>query len=326
MNVAIIGAGLIGRKRVSALPHDVKLITICDVEKEKGVGFAEEFNCLYEPDWRKVVANKSVDVLIVSVTNNWLTTIAQEAILSGKHVLVEKPGARSLVEIHKIRKAFKKKPVVVMFGYNHRFHPAILKAKEIVDSKKYGPVLFIRAKYGHGGRLGYEKEWRFQKEISGGGELLDQGSHLIDLVNFFVGGMEEVLGYTGRLFWKSDLEDSSFFIMKNKKNQMAQLSATCVEWKNIFSFEIMLQAAKVQIDGLGRSYGTEKLTLYKMKPEMGPPDIEEMVFDGEDLSWSRENEVFFNRISSGSISDDSIQNAEYVLRIINKLYMKNTRL
>lgn len=322
MNVAIIGAGLIGRKRVQALPQGVKLTTICDVDTEKGLGFAKEFKCLYEPDWRKVVANKSIDAFIISVTNNWLAPIAQEAILSGKHVLVEKPGARNLTELQQIMKAYQKNPVVVMFGYNHRYHPAILKAKEIVDSKKFGPVLFIRAKYGHGGRLGYEKEWRFQKDISGGGELLDQGSHLIDLVNFFIGEMEEVEGYTGKLFWKSDLEDSAFFTMKNRNNQLAQLSVTCLEWKNIFLFEILLKTAKIQIDGLGKSYGMEKLTLYEKKPEIGPPDMQEFIFPGEDLSWNKENEIFFDRITSGKISDDKIKEAGYVLDIINKIYVK----
>ncbi len=323
VNVAIIGAGLIGRKRALSLPKDANLSTICDVDKKRGDQFAKDFNCLYECDWKKVVSDPQIKAVIISTTNNWLATIAVSAVTNGKNVLMEKPGATSITELKTVMVAHKKNPVVVMIGYNHRYHPGLLKAKDIVESKKYGDVLFMRARYGHGGRLGYEKEWRFQKNISGGGELMDQGSHLIDLTNYFCGMMEDVNGFTGKLFWKSNLEDSAFFVLKNKKGQIAHLSATCVEWKNIFSFEIMLKTAKIQIDGLGGSYGREKMILYKMKLEMGPPDVEEFVFPEEDLSWRRENEIFFNRIKSRDFSDTSLNDSLYVLKTIDKIYKQN---
>ena len=320
MKVAIIGAGLIGRKRAMSLPKGVKLEVICNRSSQKGQRLARDFNCRYESDWKKVVADKKIDAVFIATSHDSLTQIAVEAIKNGKHVLVEKPGARNYREFEKIIKAYKKNPVVVMFGYNHRYHPSIQKTKEIIDSKKYGKAMFVRARYGHGARVGYEKEWRFQKEISGGGELVDQGPHLIDLVNYLVGTMDKVVGFTPTLFWKTKSDDSAFFIMKNKKNQFAQLSVTCVEWKNIFSFEIMLQKAKIQIDGLGRSYGKEKLILYKMKPEMGPPDVEEFAFPDEDLSWKKENKIFFERIKKQNHSPTAINDAYYVLKIIDKIY------
>lgn len=320
MKIAIIGAGLIGKKRAMSLPDGVNLEVVCNRSSEKGQQMAKEFNCRYESDWKKVVTDSSINVVFIATSHDSLTQIAVEAIKNGKHVLVEKPGARNSKEFEKIIKAYKKNPVVVMFGYNHRFHPSIQKAKEIIGSKKYGKVMFVRARYGHGARLGYEKEWRFQKEISGGGELIDQGPHLIDLVNYLVAPMNQVIGFTPTLFWKTKSDDSAFFIMKNKKNQFAQLSVSCVEWKNIFSFEIMLKTAKIQIDGLGRSYGKEKLILYKMKPEMGPPDVEEFEFPDEDLSWKKENEIFFKRIKKGDCSPTTINDAYYVLKVIGKIY------
>lgn len=320
MKVAIIGAGLIGMKRAMSLPDGVELEVVCNRSSEKGQQMSEKFGCRYESDWKKVVKDQLINAVFIATSHDSLTQIAVEAIKNGKHVFIEKPGARNYKEFEKIIKAYKKNPVVVMFGYNHRFHPSFQKAKEIIYSKKYGKVMFIRARYGHGARLGYEKEWRFQKKISGGGELIDQGPHLIDLVNYLVGPMDKVVGFTPTLFWKTKSDDSAFFIMKNKKNQFAQLSVTCVEWKNIFSFEIMLQTAKIQIDGLGRSYGKEKLTLYKMKPEMGPPDVEEFSFPDEDLSWKKENELFFRRIKKHDYSPTSINDAYYVLRIIDKIY------
>lgn len=325
MNVAIIGAGLIGRKRALALPDDVKLAIICDIDNEKGTQFAQEFKCKFEPKWAKVVSDPDIEAIIICTTNNWLSPIASSAISYSKHVLLEKPGAKDMNELQKVYEAYKKNPVVVMVGYNHRYHPTLLKAKEIIDSKKYGGVLFVRGRYGHGGRLGYEKEWRFNKDISGGGELLDQGCHLIDLVNYYCGKMKVFAGVVETLFWDTQLEDSAFFLLKNAKNQTAQLSATCVEWKNIFSFEIMLKTAKIQIDGLGRSYGKERLTLYKMKPEMGPPDIEEFEFQEEDNSWRLENELFFQSIQQRNFSDTGIKDAIYVMKTIEKIYQRNKR-
>lgn len=323
MNIAIIGAGLIGKKRADSLPEGVNLSVVCDVDVEKAKQLGSDFNVLYETDWKKVTDNPVIDAVIVSTINKYLSPITQRAILNNKHVLVEKPGARSLKEIKQIAKELKARKVVVMFGYNHRYHPGIVMAKKIVDSKKYGEILFIRAKYGHGGRLGYEKEWRFIKDLAGGGELLDQGTHLIDLVNFLCGEMHEVAGYTGNLFWKSKLEDSAFFMLRNKKRQIAQLSASCAEWKNLFCLELMLKKAKIQIDGLGGSYGKEKLTLYKMKPEMGPPEMEEFLFEEKDISWQKETKEFFRRIRDKEFNDKAIGDAIYVLNIVEKLYRKS---
>ena len=322
MNIAIIGAGLIGRKRVLSLPKGISLTTTCDIDAPKGEQFAAEFNCQYEADWQRITAEPKITGVFVATTHDCLADIAAACINKGKHVLIEKPGAIGREAFKKIITAYRKNKVVVVVGYNHRYHPAIRKAKETIDSKKFGPVLFIRARYGHGGRVGYEKEWRFKKAISGGGQLIDQGTHLIDLTNFFIGNMDVVTGLTETLFWNTKAEDSAFLLLKSNKGQIAQLSTTCLEWKNIFSFEIMLQKAKIQIDGLGGSYGREKLTIFKMKPQMGPPDVEQYLFPKEDNSWKLENAEFFRRIKEKDYSDQAINNAKYVLDVVDKIYRK----
>lgn len=322
INVAIIGAGLIGQKRAQHLPKGVKLQVVCNRSSEKGKALATHFNAVYESDWKKVVKNPDIDAIIVATSHEWLIPISIEAIRNGKDIFIEKPGARNLKEFNKLIAAHKKNPVAVSFGYNHRYHPSIIKAKEIIDSKKYGPVLFARMKYGHGGRLGYEREWRFTKELSGGGLLMDLGPHLIDLTNYLVGPLDEVTGYIGNVFWKTDLEDVAFFTLKNNKNQFSQISVTCVEWKNLFSLEIMLKTAKIQVDGLGRSYGQEQLTLYKMKPEMGPPDVKVFDFPEEDISWRYENNLFFQKIKKKDFSNKSLLDTSYIFKIISRLYEK----
>jgi predicted dehydrogenase len=135
--------------------------------------------------------------------------------------------------------------------------------------------------------------------------------------------MDQVKGLTATLFWKTKEEDTAFIMMRNKKNQFAQLSVSCVEWKNIFVFEIMLKNAKIQIDGLGGSYGKEKLTLYKMKPEMGPPDIKTYEFDEKDLSWQFEMDLFFRNIKNKNYSNKPLLEGLYVLETIKKIYREN---
>ncbi len=325
MNIAIIGAGLIGYKRAANLPKTVKISVVCDIVADRAKQFAQKYSCNFTTDWQKAISNPQVEAVIISTTNNLLAPIASKAIAKGKHVLIEKPGGKNIKDFQQVISAYRKNPVVVQVGYNHRFHPAIMKAKEIIDSKIFGPVLFIRGRYGHGGRPGYEKEWRFNPKISGGGELLDQGSHLIDLSNYFLGPSSQVIGYTQRMFWRSPLEDAGFFILRNQKRQISHFSATACEWKNIFVLEIMLKTAKIQINGLGGSYGPETLILYKMRTEMGPPEVEELKFEKDDRSWVRQNAEFIRRIRKKDFSDNSIKEALYVLETVEKIYKLNKK-
>ncbi|MBI5412418.1 Gfo/Idh/MocA family oxidoreductase [Candidatus Peregrinibacteria bacterium] len=325
MKVAIIGCGLIGRKRATFLPKGMELATVCDVNETAGVALANNFNCRFEKKWQTVANDSAIQAVFIATTNNYLTPIGEACILKGKHVLIEKPGARNPEEFQRLIDAHQKSPVVVRFGFNHRYHPSLLKAKEIVASEVFGPVMFIRAKYGHGARLGYGKEWRFNPAIAGGGELLDQGSHLIDLTNYFIGEMDEVMGMTGKLFWSEKLEDSACITMRNRKGQLVQLSATCIEWKNVFQFEIMCKTAKIQINGLGMSYGKETIILYKMKPEMGPPDVEEIDFEQEDHSWQLENEEFSRAIEKKDYSDKKLREAKYCIDTVFKVYQLNQK-
>src|SRR5262249_22274859 len=143
-------------------------------------------------DWEPVIRRKDVDLVIVATTNNMLARITGAAVQQGKHVLVEKPAARRAEELRPLVGAARQADVVVKVGFNHRFHPALAKARAIFDAGELGRLMYLRARYGHGGRLGYDREWRADPAIAGGGELLDQGVHLIDLARWFAGDVVEV--------------------------------------------------------------------------------------------------------------------------------------
>ena len=294
--VGIVGCGLIGKKRADNLAGS-ELVIVADKDEEKAKELSSEHNCKHSTDYMDVI-NSDADIVIVSTSNDVLVEVALAAVKNGKHILLEKPCARNAEEFKKLLDAAEGKNIKIKTGYNHRYHPAILKAKELIEKKEFGELMYIRARYGHGGRPGYDKEWRAKKEISGGGEMLDQGCHLIDLGRMFLGDFEDAKGYCKTYFWNMDVEDNCFALLKTKKGQIMQLHASWTEWKNLFSFEIFCRNAKLEITGLGRSYGTETLIVYKMKPEMGIPDKEVFTFEDEDVSWQQDFEALVQAIEN----------------------------
>src|SRR5262249_24030873 len=152
----------------------------------------------------------------------------------------------------------------------HRYHPAVRKARELIEAGAVGELMFLRGRYGHGGRIGYHKEWRSNPSISGGGELIDQGVHLIDLSRWFLGDFEKISGIAQTFYWQMPVDDNSFLLLQTGDQKTAFLHCSCTEWKNLFSFELYGRSGKLHIEGLGGSYGPEKLTHYRMLPEMGP--------------------------------------------------------
>ena len=184
-NVGIIGCGLIGHKRSQTLPNNCKLYGVNDLNIKNAKSLAAKFNeiKIFEKS-EELIKDRGIDIVIISTLHNSLSSLTNLAILNNKHVLVEKPAARNSQEILSTLKNLKSSKSVVHVGFNHRYHRAFQKAKEIIQSEELGELMFIRGRYGHGARPGYESEWRANFELSGGGELIDQGPHLIDLAQW----------------------------------------------------------------------------------------------------------------------------------------------
>ena len=269
MNIAIIGCGLIGQKRAKTLGAG-KLVACVDQIPERAQALAAQFpGCVAHTDWRAVIKQADIDIVIISTLHASLAEIGLAAVQAGKHVLAEKPGARQAHELTAVIDAAKTAGALVRVGFNHRYHRAFRKARELVDQDALGDLMFIRARYGHGGRVGYDKEWRANPELSGGGELIDQGVHLIDLARWFLGDFTDVQGYAHTYYWDMPVDDNGFLLLKTAKNQVAFLHASCTEWKNLFSFEIYGRTGKIDINGLGGSYGVERLVFIKCLPQWG---------------------------------------------------------
>jgi predicted dehydrogenase len=322
MNVGIVGCGMVGKKRALSLgEHDLLYAVDCDIKRAEAVA-ALSRQARVSTDFNDVTKDPCIDIVVVSTTNDMLAQISLLAAEAGKHVLVEKPAARNAKELEGVIEVAKKNKVMVKVGFNLRYHPALQKAKEIVDSGKVGELMFLRGRYGHGGRIGYEREWRGNPEISGGGVLIDLGIHLIDLSRWFLGEFTIAEGFRHTYFWDMPVDDNAFLLLRNEKKQAAWLHASCTEWKNMFSFEIYGKLGKIQIDGLGGSYGTEKLVYYKMLPQMGPPETAVWEYPGEDKSWALEFNAFVEAISTGKPLNGDIYDAFETLKIAGKIYKR----
>ena len=318
MRLGVIGCGLIGNKRAAAAKgHD--LLAVSDVDAGRAQALAHKHGGKVLVNWRDVI-EADVDAVMVATPHDSLAPIALAAVKANRHVLVEKPAGRTAAEAAAVAEAARLGKRTVKVGFNHRFHPAIAKAKELVDAGAAGELMYIRARYGHGGRLGMEKEWRCRPEVSGGGELIDQAPHLIDLSRWFLGELRLDYGYAPTLFWDIPTDDNCFLALRTAAGHVAWLHATWTEWKNMFSFEIVGRAGKLAIDGLGGSYGTERLVLYKMLPQMGPPDTTIWEFPSSDESWAAELADFAAAIQTGRKPSGDIDDAVAALKIIDQVY------
>jgi predicted dehydrogenase len=323
---AIIGCGLIGKKRAAALANvaGTSVAVACDLDGARAADLARTIpGCRPVTDHREAIADPAVSAVIVSTLNASLAPVALAAVKAGKHVLVEKPGALGASELRELGAEAAKNGALVRIGYNHRFHPALLKAREIVDSGVLGPLMFLRGRYGHGGRKGYDREWRADPKLSGGGELIDQGVHLIDLASWFLGDFASVDGHAATYFWDMKVDDNAFLSLRTKAGQTAWLHVSCTEWKNMFSLEIYGRDGKVSIDGLGGSYGTERLTHYRMLPQMGPPEMTHWEFTGGDGSWAEETTAFADDIRLGRQPSPGLDEGIKTLEIVGAIYRKS---
>jgi predicted dehydrogenase len=301
-------------------------VVCADSVIERAQSLAAEFpGAVGMKDWREVICYPDVDIVIVATTNDSLAEITLAAVQAGKHVLVEKPAGRRSAEIEPVIIAARQANRFVRVGFNHRYHPAFRKARELFEAGALGEMMFIRGRYGHGGRIGYDKEWRADPKLSGGGETIDQGVHLIDLARWFLGDFSEVTGFAPNYYWDMPVDDNGFMLLKTPRQRVAFLHVSCTEWKNLFSLEIYGKSAKLHIEGLGGSYGVERLSYYRMLPEMGPPETTIWEYPGGDNSWQLEFSEFLEDIRLGRTPAANLKDARAALEVVEKIYSQANR-
>jgi predicted dehydrogenase len=298
--IALLGCGAVATKRVAGLPPPLSVRSVYDIDAARADAFARSVtpspHVAQSPE--EALAG-DVDLAIIATYHRDLAPLACLALEAGCHVLVEKPGGRSSAELLLLRERAKSHDRLVRVGYNHRFHPALLRARDLIDSGAYGNVMNLRGRYGHGGRPGYEHEWRADPALSGGGELLDQGVHLIDLVRYLAGNVTLAFAELRTDFWNCTVEDNAYLGLRPEAGGFAWLHASWTEWKNLFSLEIALQRAKI---------------------EMGPPTTTRWEWPFPDKSWEREVTDVASALAGGDAHGAGVDDALAVLEIVEKAY------
>jgi len=325
LKCGIIGYGYMGEIRRAVIERhpQLELVGICEYDAR----IAKKINGY--PVFERVedLFKASVDMVFVCTPNCHTPAVVIQSLQAGKHVFCEKPPGRNLQDIVDIRKAEGRGPKL-MFGFNHRWHPGILKAKAMVDSGRFGRILNMRGLYGKSGGVQFRHSWRNNKEISGGGILLDQGIHMLDLFRFFGGDFEQIKCSASSAFWKFDVEDNAYVILHNPGGIDATLHSSATFWKHTFKIDITLEGGYITVEGFlskTGSYGREQLIAAKRQFEdeaeaIGNPSEEITYFD-RDLSWDLEVGEFVKCVlEERDVVSGSSLDAYKVMEIITKAY------
>ncbi len=326
---ALIGAGRMGTRWASVLSKcpAVSLVIIADT----GSGKAKELSlqipgCRATKYDQTAINNKDVDAILISTPHKDLAPITSDVLKAGKHVLCEKPGAIRAEDIKKNIALAKKMRLTYMVGYNHRFHDGFLKARQLYQKGAIGEIIFVRARYGFGGRIGYNKEWRLNKTISGGGHLIDQGVHMLDLALSFVGPARKVHGFTSDRFWKQGVEDNAFVLLQGKNKTTASIHVSLTQWKPLHNFEIYGTKGYLSVEGLGMKYGDGERLVVGTRPADFAGKVKERIIlcnSVADDSLALELQEFVNAIKQDRQTNPEPQTAYETLKIVEEVYRTN---
>jgi predicted dehydrogenase len=294
---------------------------VADVDETRAAELSDMHGSRHTTHWEEAVSDPRVDLVAVCTTNKFLAPITVAALESGKHVLCEKPMGRNSAEAANMASAARSARRILKVGFTLRFHPAIRRAHQICESGELGPLFFVEATYGHGGRPGYEKEWRGNAELAGGGELLDQGVHLLDLSRWFLGDLDVLGAITPRWHWDvGPLEDNAFVLLKGVGGQVANLHTSWTLWKNKFQFDVYGRDGYARVDGLGGTYGIETLTVGRKMTEGTPPQETVTRQDQLDQSWDADWQDFIDAIGEDRRPEVDGEAGLAVMRLVDEIY------
>jgi predicted dehydrogenase len=323
LRTAVVGCGLIGTRRAAetSLHSRTRLLLCIDTSHAPARATAERYGAAWSTDWHIAVEDERIDVIVVCTPNAFAYEIAVAALERGKHVLIEKPMGCNLAQAEALAAIAHRAPGRFKVGFNHRYHPAVSRAHELVQLGEIGEIISLRARYGHGGRPGYEREWRCDPKLSGGGELVDQGVHVADLIAWFAGVPSQAFAYVQTAVWPiAPVEDNAFGLLRYDNGVVASLHTSWTQWKNLFSLEIFGRDGSLTVDGLGGSYGLERLTIARRNASGGAPAMREEAFDGPDRSWAIEWHQFVDAIERATTYWGTADDGLAAMRIVSALY------
>ncbi|GAB5560431.1 MAG: Gfo/Idh/MocA family oxidoreductase [Synoicihabitans sp.] len=326
INIGIIGYGKMGRTRAQAIENVGmgKVLAIWDAYPVDPGPYH------FARDEEEILSSPTIDAIFICTPNYRIVPLTKAALVAGKHVFSEKPPAFTAQELAEVLLIEKSSCCKLMYGFNHRHHGSIKKMKSVVDSGDLGRVLWMRGRYGKEVDESFFKGWRADPDLSGGGIMLDQGIHMLDLFLFLGGGFDEVHAFVSNLFWKiPGVEDNVFAILRSSETGVcASLHSTMTQWRYLFSLEIFLERGALILNGLKTSsgaYGDEELAIKQNieYPEEGKFEKEERIVYHNDTSWESEVRHFIECISNDkTIKIGNSSDAHVLMKLIDNIYAK----
>lgn len=326
LKVGIAGFGIVGKRRFHFINENSNLVVtaICEQNFINAKPNIDNVNCY--SNYKDLLANEKLDILFVCLTNNIAAEVTIAGLNSGLHVFCEKPPGMSVDDIENVIKIESKNPnLKLKYGFNHRYHDSIKEALRIINSKELGEVINLRGVYGKSKIIPFSGGWRSKRELAGGGILLDQGIHMVDLIRLFCGEFVEVKSFISNTYWKHDVEDNAYAIMKDVNGRVAMLNSSATQWQHKFSLDITLTEGYIELRGIlsgSKSYGEEKIIIGKRDDENDNGQMESKTIQFlEDNSWRDEvNEFADAIIQSKSIESGTSKDALETMRLVFSIY------
>lgn len=326
----MIKFGIIGYGKMGIIRHEaVKKTRIGEVISVVGFGQDKVPDSLKADSVDALLANPEIEAVFICCINAYNKDLTIAALQAGKHVLCEKPPAFNAAEVEEIRAVEAKAGRVLMYGFNHRHHGAAIKMRQIIDEGEFGNVLWMRGRYGKSVDEGYLDTWRADPKLAGGGILIDQGIHMVDLFLHLGGEFDEIQSMVSNIYWNiPGIEDNVFAMFRNSKTGVAaSLHSTMIQWRHLFSLEVFMERGYMVLNGLktsSDSYGAEKLVIARnrtMAPAATWREETSELYEADE-SWEHEAEIFAHWIQSGQPKNhggDSMS-ALRVMRVVDRIY------
>ena len=323
-NVGIIGYGKMGQTRHQAIDE----LGLAEVVAISEPTLGDDYKGIPNLTHNEIINNPEIQAIIVCTPNYLNKELTIKTLQVGKHVFCEKPPAFTAADVEEIKKAEDKSSgKKLMYGFNHRHHDSIIRMKEIVDSGEFGKIIWMRGRYGKSVTNDYFNQWRAKKELAGGGIIIDQGIHMLDLFLHLGGDFDTVKSEVSNQYWNLEVEDNAFVILKDKKSGIAaSLHSTMTQWRHLFSLEVFMEKGYMVLNGLitsTMSYGEEILSIAKNRSSAPAATWKDEVKTQylTNNSWRYELEHFINAIENNTqIQIGNSEDALKLMSIIDKIY------
>jgi predicted dehydrogenase len=306
IRVGVIGVGLIGRERLTALSSleaegkPISIAGVYDSNQDLCQSTGEEFGTSGYGTVESLLQQK-LDWVMIALPHDSAAQIACEALQSGASVLIEKPMGRDLNEAEKLAQIGGDRLHV---GFNYRFYDGISRAVRDTRSGRFGKIISIEFVLGHGCAPGQVHTWKLDEIRAGGGCLIDPGVHLLDLcLQLAPGGVKPLAGSSWSGFWNTGIEEEVSLLLEADGFSIS-LRISLVAWRSTFFMRVNGTDGYGIVNGRNRSYGNQQYTFgkrwgWREAESQAASEVVELEDDGLDV-FKRETEALLFGGNSGS--------------------------